>query len=419
MREQAIIRDRNDTLRNYRDLFDLEESTIYLDGNSLGPPLRAAKSQIQETIEHHWSKRLIRSWNEDWLDAQKRTAEKLAKLINAEPDEVIIADSVSVNLYKLAFAALASNKEMKEVITDSLNFPSDLYILHGLQQQSFKEKSLRIIEQESCRYANDRILEAISDKLNLLSLSHVTYKSAFKYDVKSINKKVKQCGGLNLWDLSHSIGAVSIDVKDLGVDMAVGCTYKYLNAGPGAPAFLYLSKAIQEKLRNPIKGWFSHKNPFEFDRMFEPITGAQAFAVGTPSIISLKGIEPNLDVFLEAGMQTLERKSKDLFDYFILNFQNILKERNFTMDTPMDSSERGSHIALLHEEAYRINLSLINPRIPRKSFITDHRPPNIIRIALTPLYMRFEDIWHLTERLAEIIDTKEYELYSDIKTGVI
>jgi kynureninase len=418
-KKQVDELDKADPLRAFKELFELDEHVIYLDGNSLGPLPKKTGILIQELVQEQWGKRLIRSWNEDWLVSQKRIANKIAKLIHAEENEVLISDSVSANLYKLAFAALKAQNGKNKILTDDLNFPSDLYIFQGLIEQSFPVKVLETIPQKDLEKANEQILTAISAETALVSLSHVTYKGAFQYDVKSINEKAKSNGALNLWDLSHAVGAVHIDVKSMQIDMAVGCTYKYLNGGPGAPSFLYVSKALQNSLVNPIAGWFSHTNPFEFNPDFVTSNTIQRFAVGTPPVLSLKAIEPGIDIFLDAGMKNIHFKSVELFELFFQLFQYFLKEINFNIETPITAASRGSHIALTHDEAYRINLSLINPRIDRKTIITDHRPPNNIRIALTPLYLSFGELYETVLRLKEIVDTKEFENHSPVKTGVI
>ncbi|AWV98752.1 kynureninase [Arcticibacterium luteifluviistationis] len=419
IRAQITQLDQEDPLKAFRNEFVLDLKTIYLDGNSLGVLPKKTKQVLEDTINNQWGARLIRSWNEDWLSCKERIASKVAKLINAEPNEVIIADSVSVNLYKLAFASLTYQTNKSEVLTDNLNFPSDLYIFQELCKQSFPDKTLNVVHQDKFEDANANILNAITEDTSLVSLSHVTFQNAFRYDVKNINEKAREMNALNLWDLSHSVGAVPIDVKALKIDMAVGCTYKYLNGGPGAPAFLYVSKELQNKLQNPIAGWFSHAAPFDFSPTFEGAESIHNFAVGTPPVLSMKAIEPGIDIFLNAGVHNIQNKSELLFELFLQLFQLFLKEREYTISTPLSPEERGSHIALTHEEAYRINLSLINPRINRKTIITDHRPPDIIRIALTPLYLSFSELCEAVIRLVEIVDTKEFENHSPLKSGVI
>ena len=278
---------------------------------------------------------------------------------------------------------------------------------------------MNVLKQNKFEEVNTKVLDAITKDTSLVSLSHVTYQNAFRYDVKLINEKARENKAINLWDLSHSIGAVPIDVKASKINMAVGCTYKYLNGGPGAPAFLYMSKEWQSKLNNPIAGWFSHAAPFDFSPTFKSSESIQNFSVGTPPVLSLKAIEPGLDIFLKAGIHNIQNKSDLLFGLFLQLFQIFLKDREFDIHTPIKANERGSHIALTHNEAYRINLSLINPRINRKTIITDHRPPDIIRIALTPLYLSFTELYEAVLRLVEIVDTKEFENHSPIKSGVI
>ncbi|MGR3809962.1 kynureninase [Jiulongibacter sp. NS-SX5] len=416
--QKALELDQNDPLGHFKERFELEQNTIYLDGNSLGPPLKDTLQMIRHTSENLWQKRLIRGWNEDWLSSWKRISQKIAKLINAEPDEVLVTDSVSVNLYKLMYAVLEFKKS-GTVIYDSQNFPSDQYIIKGLIEGQFPEFQLKQINTDQTETANEKVKAAIDHQTALVTLSHVAYKSAFRYDLKSINSSTKEEGAINLWDLSHSIGAVPIDVKEDCIDLAVGCTYKYLNGGPGSPAFLYVSKHLQNQLQNPIKGWFSHDKPFAFGDNYTPKNDVTRFAVGTPSMISMKAIEPGVDLHLEASPKRIWEKSERLYEYFLLYFQNFLKERNFNISTPLIAHNRGSHIALHHEEACRINLSLIEPRTFKCVFITDHRPPDIIRVALTPLYIGYQDIAQFCQRLIKIIDTKEYLNHSTEKKGVI
>lgn len=416
--QKAKELDSNDPLDSFKKEFTLPANTIYLDGNSLGPlPVKTAEN-LKKTIDFEWGNRLIRGWNDGWLESQKRTSDKIAKLIGARPGEVWITDSVSVNLYKLAYACLQQSKK-KEVITDTLNFPGDIYILQQLIQTSFPSKSLKKVQIAELAKADQQIEKHLNEDIALLSLSHVTYQSAFQYDMESINAQASACEIPVIWDFSHSVGAVPIDVKKSGVQLAVGCTYKYLNGGPGAPAFLYVSEEMQSSLQNPIGGWFSHDRPFDFAVDFKENKGIQKFAVGTPPVISLKGIEEGVDIHLQAGSVEIKRKSDRMFDFFETLFETYLRPLGFGMLTPIDSAQRGSHLALTHEEAYRINLSLIHPRTYPKTIITDHRPPDIIRIALTPLYLGFEELYETAKRLESIVISKEYTEHSPVKTGVI
>lgn len=419
LKEIAKKLDSQDKLKGFQSCFALPDNTIYLDGNSLGPPLKKSLQTVKQAAEEEWKIRLIRSWNEDWLETWQRVSKKIARLINAGPDEVIVTDSVSVNLYKLALAAISKQKGKTEVLTDNLNFPSDIYVLQGVLRQSPFNHQLKILDYDNEDWIEKKIIEHIHQKTALVTFSHVSFKSARKYQMAEINQKAREAGAFNLWDFSHSIGAVPIDVKASKVDLAVGCTYKYLNGGPGAPAFLYVRKELQKELMNPIQGWFSHQNPFEFSPDYAAKDNVWRFAVGTPPVLSLKAIEAAVDLHQEVGQKELERKSNELFEYFILYFQNFLKIRNFSISTPLEPANRGSHLALHHQEAYRINLSLINPRTSKCVFITDHRPPDIIRVALAPLYIGFGDISDFCERLIEIMDTKEYERHSPEKKGVI
>ncbi|MFB0947154.1 MAG: aminotransferase class V-fold PLP-dependent enzyme, partial [Spirosomataceae bacterium] len=281
--QKATELDSQDKLSSFRDQFVTDESVIYLDGNSLGRLPKKTKEVLQDIVENQWGNRLIRSWNEHWLDLPKRIAAKLAPIVGASPDEIFVGDSTSVNLYKLALAALKLQRDRSEILTDSLNFPTDLYIFQELIQQSFSNHSLKKIPSADGMTTSLKDIEnALSSETAFISLSHVVYKSAFMYDIAAVNQLAKENDALTLWDLSHAVGAVDLQLNKSGADMAVGCTYKYLNGGPGAPAFLYVRKELQEQLQNPIAGWFGHKKPFEFDENYVADSGIQRFAAGTP-----------------------------------------------------------------------------------------------------------------------------------------
>ncbi len=417
--DKARILDQNDPLADFKHKFALPENTIYLDGNSLGPLPRKTTEILAETIHQQWGNRLIRSWNENWLESQHRISQKIAHLIGAKPNEVWVTDSTSVNLFKLAHACLKKAGNRKKVITDSLNFPGDGYVLQKLVTESAQKYQLKTVDIEHSENAENLILDSLDEDTALLSLSHVTYQAAFRYSMHRINKKANQLGIPVIWDLSHSVGAIHMDVKESLTKLAVGCTYKYLNGGPGAPSFIYISEELQNELESPIGGWFSHQNPFAFDQKLELTQGIMRFAVGTPSVLSLKAIEAGVDIYLEAGSRNLETKSVALFNYFMELYELFLKPLGFGNYTPIDNDQRGSHIALSHNEAYRINLSLINPRISVKEIITDHRPPDILRLALTPLYLGFEELYETAKRLEYIVKEHEFEHHSPVQSGVI
>lgn len=411
--------DKNDPLRFFRERFVHHDNVIYLDGNSLGRLPKATTQAVHEVVENQWGSRLIRSWNENWLDLPKRIAAKIAQTIGASPDEVFVGDSTSVNLYKLAFAALKFQKDRNEILSDSLNFPTDYYIFQELIRQSFPIHSLTKIPSSDGISTQMAAIEAhLSEKTALLSLSHVVYKSAFMYDMAAVNAASRNNGTLTLWDLSHAVGAVPINLTKANADMAVGCTYKYLNGGPGSPAFLYVRKELQEQLHNPIAGWFGHKSPFDFSEEYAPNAGIQRFAAGTPSVLSLVGVETGLDITIEAGMHHLRKKSEQQGEFLLQLIKDELLPLGFKVASPADISLRGSHISVQHAEGYRINRAMISPANGSKVIIPDFRPPTNIRLGITPLYTTFQDLHETVCRMKQIVETHEYERFSAEIVGV-
>jgi len=416
--------DASDNLAKYRnDFYHNElENLIYLDGNSLGRLPYAAKKQLEEIISHQWGKRLIRSWNENWLETPKRVAAKIAELVGAKPHEIFVGDSTSVNLYKLVFAALKFNGGKDTLISDSLNFPSDYYIFEGLLKESFpSHKMLHIAAEGDAVSTNTAKVEAslAANKTALLSFSYVAYQSAFMYDMAEINALAAKYGALTLWDLSHATGAVPVELNKTGADLAVGCTYKYLNGGPGSPAFLYVREDLQQKLFSPIWGWFGHDKPFDFGHGFTPASDIQRFGAGTPSILSLAGIEAGSDLLIQAGMANIREKSIALSNLFLKEYETKLSHLGFGVVSPSNAADRGSHISLTHNEAYRINRALIEPQIENcPKVIPDFRPPNRIRFGFTPLYTSFEEVYSCILRLAQIVESKEYEAFGEERLTV-
>jgi len=418
--EKALTFDKTDTLNNFKEKFVTDDSLIYLDGNSLGKlPLKTIETTT-DIIQNQWGNRLIRSWNEHWISLSKEIGEKIAKIVGAQPDEIFVGDTTSINLYKLLFAALTLQKDKTEIITDDLNFPTDLYIIQGLIKQQFKNHNLKILESENEISMNPTLVrEAINKNTSLITLSLVSYKSSFLYDMKTVNNLAHKNGSLVIWDLSHAAGATTIYLNETNADMAVGCTYKYLNGGPGAPAFLYVRKDLQSKLTNPIWSWFAHKKPFDFDPNFIENSGIQKFAISTPSILSLGAIQPGLDIILEAGIENIQAKSKKQSEFLIELIQHFLIPLKFKIASPFDQTKRGSHISIIHEESYRINRAMISPvNKNSKTIIPDFRPPNLIRIGITPLYTSYVELYEAVIRIAEIVTTKEYETFSTEKLTV-
>ena len=409
LKEIAKNLDSKDKLSKFREKFILPEDKIYLDGNSLGVLAKDIIDEINHTIKEEWGNNLISSWNKSWIKLPRMVSQKIASIIKSGEDEVYVGSSTSINLFKLIKSILQSNKSIKNITTDNLNFPSDKYICE-LLAKDFK------IDFNFLEYGSDliadikKLKEFIIKKRGIIVLSHVAYKSSYRYPIKEISKFCRDNNTVVIWDLSHSIGAVNIDMNLNQVDYAVGCTYKYLNGGPGSPAFIYVREQKLRKLKSPIRGWFSHDRPFEYSDEYNESNSIEKFSNGTPHILSLSTLKTSLDIIIEATTEELNIKSAKLFDYFESIYTNELKKLNFELLTPMDKSKRGSHIAISHKEAWRISKCLINPIDNGKlSIIIDFRPKNIIRIALTPLYTSFEDIYSISRRLINIVNEEEYK----------
>jgi len=417
---EAQKRDREDPLRKYRNLFVIEDDdTIYLDGNSLGRLSKNTAQFLKHVIEEEWGNRLIRSWNERWMNRSLRIAEKIATLVGARPDEILIADSTSVNLSKLLAAAVKYAPERKKIITDSLNFPSDLYVLQGIAKHFGDGLSIRVVPGVNKIYANEeRVIQELDEETLLLTLSLVSFTSAFLYDLKNISQHAREYNALTLWDLSHAVGVIPIDLNKSGVDMAVGCTYKYLNGGPGSPAFLYIRKELQQKLKQPFWGWFGCADPFTFNPEYIPASGIQQYASGTPYILSLSALEPGLDIIIEAGIKKIRKKSIQQTEYLMQLFDLWLNPLGYQLGSPREPEKRGSHVSICHKEAYRICQALINPNDGHLKVITDFRKPDNIRLGIAPLYTSFEDIYKALDRIRIVTDLKLYESFADVPIGV-
>lgn len=406
---QAQLLDRQDELASYRHRFTIADPTlIYLDGNSLGRLPAETTSRIDRVVRHEWGERLIRSWNEGWMDTSARIGQKIARLIGARPDEVLVGDSTSVNLFKLVSSALLSQKNRTMIVTDDLNFPSDIYILQGICDLLGQQHKLEVITSADGIYGPvDQIAASMNTNTALLTLSHTTFKSSYTYDLPTMTEFAHDVGSLVLWDLSHSAGVVPIDLNKANVDLAVGCTYKYLNGGPGAPAFMYIRRDLQEQMNNPIPGWMGHQNIFDFKLDYQPAPGLQRFITGTPPIISLQAIEPGIDLVLEAGLESIRKKSTALSEYLISLWEQNLRALGFDLKSPIETNWRGSHISLGHEEGYRIDQALIE----EMNVLPDFRHPDNIRLGLAPLYTSFEEVFKAAAKIREVVDKKLYKKY--------
>jgi len=381
--------DTQDELAAFRDEFVIDDpNLIYLDGNSLGRLPKRTINFMRNTIEQEWGKRLIRVWNDGWINIPTELGAKIAKLVGAQADEILVTEATSINLYKLAVAALNARPSRSGVVSDVLNFPSDLYILQGIIDLMGKNYHLKLIPSaDGISIANESVDAAIDSHTALASLTHVAFKSCFMYNMVRVTEQVHQAGALMLWDLSHSVGAVPVDLNGCNVDLAVGCTYKYLNGGPGSPAFLYVRRDLQTQLSQPMWGWFAAEDPFAFELDFTPATNISRYRVGTSPMLSY------------------------LADHWLIPL-------GFTLGTPRQAEMRGSHVSLCHPESYRISRALIEATPPAIQVIPDFRPPDNIRLGITPLYTTFTEIHQALDRMRTIVEEGIYEQYSSERLSV-
>ena len=406
--------DAEDLLKDFREAFyGLDTSFIYLDGNSLGPLPKATSERLHATVHEAWGRQLIQSWNQGWYDLPRQLGDVMAPLLGAQPGEVCFTDSVTVNLFKLAASALKHRSSRRQIITDDLNFPSDLYTLEGLIGLLGNQHSLlRVASPDGMTIPTDVLADAISEETALVTLSHVIFKSGFMHDLKAITRVAHEKGALVLADLSHSVGAVPIDLEDWGVDMAIGCAYKYLNGGPGAPAFLYVRTALQDQLEPQLQGWFGADQPFAFEASYVPAAGIRRFLVGTPPILSLQAVQPGIELLLDAGMDRIREKSVGLSTLLIELYDTFLEPIGFTLGSPRDAAIRGSHVAFKHPEAFRINKAMIHPPEGLPAIIPDFRTPDHLRLGLAPLFLGYGDIVRAVERIHQIVVEKAYAQFS-------
>lgn len=412
--------DDSDPLKDFRNRFYIaDENVIYLDGNSLGRLPQKTESLVNEITVKQWGTELIESWNKHWYEKPMELGNKIAPLIGANKGEVVVSDSTSVNLYKLAHAALKYNSGKTKVVSDVFNFPTDLYILQGLLKDFGPDYHLALAEsKDDISIDLENLKVKIDEYTALVVLSLVAFKSSFLYDAEEITEWAHKKGALVLWDLSHAAGAVPVELDKTNADLAVGCSYKYLNGGPGAPAFLYVRKKWHEKLFSPIQGWFGDNRPFQFDLNYQPANGIRRFLTGTPPVTSLMAIEPGLDILLEAGIENLRKKSISQSEYFLFLTTEVLSELGFRFGSPAHYNRRGSHISLKHPEGYRICQALIQPKNSDLKVIPDFREPDNIRFGITPLYTTYSEIRETVFRMKEIVDDKEYELFSATRKTV-
>jgi len=416
----ALSKDSADSLQKFRDQFVIaEENMIYLDGNSLGRLPKKTKALLGNVVENQWGTELIGSWNRHWYNKPLELGDKIAQIVGASPGEVVVSDSTSLNLYKLAHASLKYQKGKTEIVSDELNFPTDLYILQGLIKEFGSDYQLKMARSsDGISIGTEEIKSKITKNTALVVLSLVAFKSAFIYNATEITEHAHKMGALVLWDLSHAAGAVQIELNKTNADLAVGCTYKYLNGGPGSPAFLYVRNDLQDHMSCPVQGWFGDASPFEFDLQYRPAKGIRKFLTGTPPVLNLMAIEPGIDMILEAGMSNVHQKSIGLSEYFISLARKQLMPLGFSIGSPSSPQKRGSHVSLKHPEAYRICQALINPKNSTIRVIPDFREPDNIRFGFTPLYTTYTEVFLTVNRLGKIVKKREYENYGQDKSDV-
>jgi len=401
-RSHAEDLDAADPLAGFRDRFVREDpSLIYLDGNSLGPLPLATRARLAEVVSQEWGAGLVRSWHR-WIELPGQVGDLLGEhLIGAAPGQVAVCDSTTVNLYKLACAALDA-RPGRSVVGDDDNFPTDRYVLQGIAAQRGVE--LRMIGTDLDQgLAAGAVRAAVDERTALVSLSHVAYRSGALADMAAITAIAHQAGALALWDLCHSAGAVPVELDASGADLAVGCTYKYLNAGPGAPAFLYVRRELQQALRQPVWGWFGQRDQFDMGRAYQPAPGIGQFLTGTPQIIGTVAVQEGARLLAEAGIGRLRAKAVALTGYLIGLADAWLAPRGVTVASPRQAERRGAHVTLAHPEAWRISQALI-----REGVIGDYRTPDRLRLGPVPAYTRFTDVWDALDILRQIMIGQTY-----------
>jgi kynureninase len=402
-RSYAEELDAADPLAAFRDWFVRDDpSLIYLDGNSLGPLPRATQARIAEVVGREWGADLVRSWSH-WIELPCQVGDLLGEhLVGAAPGQVAVCDSTTVNLYKLACAALDARPGRNVIVTDDDNFPTDRYVLEGIAAQ--RRAELRMIRSDPDQgLADDVLRAALDERTALVSLSHVAYRSGALADMAKITRIIHEAGALALWDLCHSAGAVPVELDATGADLAVGCTYKYLNAGPGAPAFLYVRRELQERLRQPVWGWFGQRGQFEMGQGYDPAPGVGRFLTGTPDVIGTVAVQEGARLLAEAGIGRLRAKAVTLTGYLIALADAWLAPYGVTVASPRQDAQRGAHVTLAHPQAWQISQALIGQDV-----IGDYRTPDRLRLGPAPLYTRFADVWDALDILHRVMADQAY-----------
>jgi kynureninase len=407
-RAHCIALDRQDPLAPLRERFDLPQGVIYLDGNSLGARPRAALARAQEVVAREWGQDLIRSWNTaGWFDMPGRLGDRLAPLIGAQPGEVVVTDTTSLNLFKalagaVRMQALGAASGRRVLVTERSNFPTDIYMAQGLAGWLDRGYSLRLVDSV------DELPGAIDADCAVVMLTHVNYRTGYQHDMAALNRHAHANGALVVWDLAHSAGAVPVDLHAAEADFAVGCTYKYLNGGPGAPAFIWVPARHQAQFAQPLSGWWGHASPFAMSPAFQPVEGIGRALCGTQPVVSLAMVECGLEVFEQTSMEAIRAKSLALTDLFIALVESRCAGHPLELVTPREHVRRGSQVSFTHPHGYAVMQALI-----ARGVIGDYREPHIMRFGFTPLYTSFADVWDAVEVLKDILDRQDYDIAAE------
>lgn len=404
-RADCLARDALDPLAGLRTRFDLPEGVIYLDGNSLGARPSAALARAQDVVAREWGTDLIKSWNTaGWFDMPKRLGDRLAPLVGAGPGEVAVTDTTSLNLFKALAAAVRIQSEgagasRRTIVTERSNFPTDIYMAEGLSRWLERGYRVRLVDSV------DEIPAALDADCAVLMLTHVNYRTGYQHDMAALTRLAHEAGALAVWDLAHSAGAVPVDLRAANADFAVGCTYKYLNGGPGAPAFIWVPQQHQARFDHPLSGWWGHASPFAMAPAFAPVAGIGRALCGTQPIVSLALVECGLEIFEATDMAAVRAKSLALTDLFIELVERRCTGHPLGLVTPREHARRGSQVSFTHPHGYAVMAALI-----ARGVIGDYREPEIMRFGFTPLYTSFTDVWDAVEILKDILDRNDYDV---------
>ncbi len=397
-RAHAASLDAADPLAGHRSRFALPEGVLYFDGNSLGPPTVEAADHLAGVVRAQWGQELVGAWNTcDWIDQARRVAAAIAPLIGAQTDEVAVADSTSINLFKVLAAGLALNPERRVILSERENFPTDLYMAQGLADLLGQGVSLRLVDR-------DQLDQALDRDVAILMLTEVDFRTGARHDMADLTARAHARGALAVWDLAHSAGAFPVDLAGCDADLAVGCGYKYLNGGPGAPAFVYAARRLHHRLRSPLWGWMGHAEPFAFDTAYRPADGARQLQVGTPPILSLAALELGVAAIADIGVERLWAKSCALTAFFIELLEPVCAAHGLVLASPRDPRQRGSQVSLRHRQGYAIVQALAH-----RGVVGDFRAPDILRFGFAPAYLRFVDVRDAVRILDEIMTTRAWD----------